>query len=189
MANFTAIYDACVLYPAPLRDFLMELALTDLFKARWTEEIHDEWIKNVLKNRSDLTSERLTKTKTLMNIAVRDCLVTGYQALVPGLQLPDPNDRHVLAAAIRAQADIIVTFNLDDFPMQILSEFGVEPQHPDEFILHLIDLNPAKVCTAIERQRSRLKNPPKTIEEHLDTLLAQQLPQSTATLRQLYFET
>lgn len=77
MANFTAIYDACVLYPAPLRDFLMELALTDLFKARWTDEIHDEWIRNVLKNRSDLTIEKLTRTKNRMNTAVRDCLVTG----------------------------------------------------------------------------------------------------------------
>lgn len=166
----------------------MELALTDLFKARWTDEIHDEWIRNVLKNRPDLTIERLTRTKNRMNTAVRDCLVTGYQAIVPGLQLPDPNDRHVLAAAILAQADVIVTFDLDDFPAQILAQFGIEPQHPDEFILHLLDLNPSKVCAAMEKQRKRLKNPPKTIEEHLDTLLAQKLPQSTATLRQLYFE-
>ena len=81
MANFTAVFDACVLYPAPLRDFLMWLALTDLFKARWTDQIHDEWIRNVLKNRSDLTFAQLTRTKNLMNQNVRDCLVIGYEDL------------------------------------------------------------------------------------------------------------
>jgi hypothetical protein len=82
VANLTAIYDACILYPAPLRDFLIWLALTDLFKARWTDEIHDEWIRNVLKKRSDLTLKQLTRTKELMNSHVRDCLVDGYQALI-----------------------------------------------------------------------------------------------------------
>jgi hypothetical protein len=70
MANFTVIYDACVLYPAPLRDLLMWLAVTDLFKARWTDDIHDEWIRNVLKNRPDLSLEQLTKTKNFMNAHV-----------------------------------------------------------------------------------------------------------------------
>ncbi len=96
--SFTAIYDACVLYPAPLRDFLMWLALTDLFRARWTEEIHAEWMRNVLNNRSDLTKEQLTRTKNLMNANVRDCLVTDYESLIETLVLPDLDDRHVLAA-------------------------------------------------------------------------------------------
>lgn len=82
MSNFTAIFDACVLYPAPLRDFLMNLAITDLFRARWTDEIHDEWIRNVLRNRPDLTNERLQRTRDLMNSHVRDCLVSGYQDLI-----------------------------------------------------------------------------------------------------------
>lgn len=115
MANFTAVYDACVLYPAPLRDLLMWLALTDLFKARWTDEIHDEWIRNVLKQRPDLTLEQLTRTKTLMNSNVRDCLVTGYESIIPSLQLPDAGDCHILAAAIRCNADVIITFNLRGF--------------------------------------------------------------------------
>src|SRR4051794_12566422 len=101
MANFTAVYDANVLYPAPLRDFLMHLALTDLFKARWTNDIHDEWIRNVLKDRPDLTLEQLTRTKELMNAHARDCVVEGYRELIPALELSDPDDRHVLAAAIR----------------------------------------------------------------------------------------
>jgi len=81
MANFTVVYDANVLYPAPLRDFLMRLALTDLFRARWTEDIHDEWIRNLLEVRTDLTREQLERTRELMNANVRDCLVEGYQNL------------------------------------------------------------------------------------------------------------
>ena len=184
MATFTALYDACVLYPAPLRDLLMRLALTDLFRARWTDQIHEEWIRNLLANRPHLTAEQLERTRTLMNSHVRDCLVTGYEPLIEGLALPDPDDRHVLAAAIRTRASVIVTFNLDDFPANVLEPLGVESQHPDEFITHLIDLNPAVVCAAGKRQRASLKNPPHTVEEFLTTLEKQRLPETVARLRE-----
>ena len=115
-----AVYDACVLYPAPLRDLLIRLARTGLFRARWTDLIHDEWIRNVLGNRSDLTAEQLERTRQLMNAAVRDCLVTGYEHRIEDLNLPDPDDRHVLAAALEAQAQVIVTYNLRDFPTSAL---------------------------------------------------------------------
>jgi predicted nucleic acid-binding protein len=183
MANFTVVYDACVLYPAPLRDLLMRLALTDLFRARWTEDIHEEWIRNVLANRPDLTREQLDRTRTLMNENVRDCVVEGYRDLIDSLELPDPDDRHVLAAAIRAHADAIVTFNLEDFPAARLAEFGIEAQHPDEFIEHLIDLNQAKVCASVEDHLHSLRNPPKTRDQYLDTLLRQGLPQTANLLR------
>ena len=101
MPSFTALYDACVLYPAPLRDLLMHLAMTDLFRARWTDQIHDEWISNLSINRPDLKRRQLERTRRLMNAHVLDCLVTGYEGLIDKLKLPDPNDRHVLAAAIR----------------------------------------------------------------------------------------
>ena len=91
------LYDACVLYPAPLRDLLMRLALTDLFQARWTDQIHDEWTRNVLANRPELTAESLARCRRLMDEHVPDCLVTGYESLIPTLSLPDPDDRHVLA--------------------------------------------------------------------------------------------
>lgn len=187
MANFTAVYDANVLYPAPLRDLLMRLALTDMFRARWTDDIHDEWIRNVLESRPDLTREQLERTRGLMNANVRDCVVEGYQSLIPGLELPDPDDRHVLAAAIRANASVIVTFNLKDFPAEQVGQYGVETQHPDEFIAHLIDLNQAKVCAAAEEQRRSLRNPPKTVEEYLETLLKQGLPQTAALLASLCY--
>jgi hypothetical protein len=91
--HFTVVYDACVLYPAPLRDFLMRPALTDLYRARWTELIDDEWIRNVLTSRPDLKLEALERTRALMNTAVRDCLVTGFEHLIPAIKLPDPANR------------------------------------------------------------------------------------------------
>jgi predicted nucleic acid-binding protein len=184
MATFTALYDSCVLYPAPLRDLLMHLALTDLFRARWTNQIHDEWIGAVLRNRKDLKREQLERTRDLMNRHVHDCLVTGYKSLIDGLALPDKDDRHVLAAAIRTRAHVIVTFNLDDFPKEVLEPLGIEAQHPDEFVTHLLDLSPGLVCAAVKRQRESLKNPPKTIDELLEAFARQRLPETVTRLGQ-----
>src|SRR5207244_188431 len=108
------------------------LALTDLFGVKWTDQIHEEWIRSVLANRPDLTREQLNRTRDLMNRHVRDCLVTGYDGLIPCLTLPDPDDRHVLAAEIRGRADVIVTFNLGDFPAAVLAGYRIDAQHPDE---------------------------------------------------------
>jgi predicted nucleic acid-binding protein len=184
MATFTALYDACVLYPAPLRDLLMRLALTDLFRARWSNEIHEEWMRNVLANRQDLTREQLERTRELMNAHVRDAVVSGYEDLVEGIRLPDPGDRHVLAAAIRTRASVIVTFNLDDFPAVDLEKYGMESQHPDDFISHLLDLDPGAVCAAAKRQRSALKKPPMSVEQFLETLAQQRLPETVGRLRE-----
>ncbi|MCW5589153.1 MAG: PIN domain-containing protein [Legionellales bacterium] len=183
MASFIALYDACVLYPAPLRDLLMHLALTDLFQAKWTNQIHDEWIRNLLIKRPDLKREQLERIRELMNIHTRDCLVTGYEKLIPSLTLPDENDRHVLAAAIRSSAAVIVTFNLNDFPVSRLNEFGIEAQHPDDFIAHLIDLAPNIVCSAIQRLRLGLKNPPMSVDEYLRVLKKQKLIKLSLALK------
>ena len=180
----TAILDACVLYPAPLRDFLMHLALLDLFRARWTEEIHTEWIRNVLANRPDLRAGQLMRTKELMNAHARDSLVTGYENLTEALILPDVNDRHVLAAAIQCKANYIVTFNLKDFPTAALQPFRVTAIHPDEFILTLFDLDAERVCDAAERQRKTLKNPPKSKSEYYETLVGNGLVRTVNKLRQ-----
>lgn len=177
------MYDACVLYPAPLRDLLMHVAVTDLFHARWTDAIHDEWTKNVLKDRPDLKPEQLQRTRELMNAHVRDALVTNYEALIDTLTLPDPDDRHVLAAAIRAGASVIVTFNLKDFPEDSLKAYGIEAQHPDDFLSFQLNLAPNIVCTAAKRHRASLKNPPKDVEAYLATLEAQRLAQTVSGLR------
>jgi hypothetical protein len=101
MSGLTVVYDACVLYPAPLRSFLMYLGVTDLYRARWSNEIHEEWMRSVVKDHADITRQQVERIRDLINAHVRDCLISGYEALIPGLQLPDSDDRHVLAAAIR----------------------------------------------------------------------------------------
>jgi hypothetical protein len=111
------------------------------------------------------------------------CLVVGYQDLIPSLTLPDANDRHVLAAAICAGADVIVTYNLKDFPTTTLEQYGIEAQHPDEFISHLIDLAPPVICAAVKRQRMSLKNPPQSVEELLSAYERQGLAKTVAELR------
>lgn len=180
----TAVYDANILYPAPLRDLFIRLAQAGLVRAKWTDAIHDEWIRSVLKDKPHLSAERLSRTRTLMNEAVRDCLVTGYEDLIVSLELPDSNDRHVLAAAVRANAECIVTCNLKDFPPESLSPFDLQAVHPDAFILELLDFAPAEVCTVVKRQQEALRNPPKSLEELFATLEGQGLPQSVARLRQ-----
>ncbi|WP_406850787.1 PIN domain-containing protein [Herbaspirillum huttiense] len=179
---FTALYDACVLYPAALRDFLMCLGLSGCFRARWSRAIHDEWKRNLLINRPDLAKAQLDRTSDLMDRAIPDSLVEGYEALIPGLSLPDADDRHVLAAAIRCGASVIVTFNARDFPHKALAPYGIESQHPDEFVHNLMDLDAAAVTTAAQQQRARLKNPPIEVDTYLDILLRQGLVQTVRAL-------
>jgi hypothetical protein len=183
---FTVIYDACVLYPAPLRDLLIRLASKGLVRARWTDRILDESFRNILANRPDLVPGSLDRTRRLMNRALRDVLVFGYEGLIEGLNLPDPDDRHVLAAAIRAGAQVIVTMNLDDFPESALAPFSVEALHPDEFVIHQIDLAPGLVCSVIAEQAAALKNPQRTMGEVLDSLRGCGLIRSVARLRELF---
>jgi len=184
MSTVVVIYDACVLYPAPLRDFLMHVALTDLYRAKWTSAIHDEWIGNLLKSRSDLDPEKLQRTRQLMDEHVLDCLVTGYEPLIPQLSLPDPDDRHVLAAAIQSGANVILTFNFKDFPPTVLEPYGIAACHPDEFLRHQLDGAPGTVCLAASRHRATLKHPPKDVQQYLVTLAAQGLTQTAEGLRE-----
>jgi predicted nucleic acid-binding protein len=180
----TAVYDANILYPAPIRDLFIRLAQAGLVRAKWTEAIHEEWMRNLLKDNPQLSPERLARTRTLMDQAVRDCLVTGYEELIPSLSLPDPDDCHVLAAAIHAGADVIVTCNLSDFPEETLARFNIEAQHPDDFLVYLFEEAPGVVCAVVKRQRESLRNPPKTAEELLVTMESQGLTQTVARLRQ-----
>jgi hypothetical protein len=180
-STFTAVYDACVLYPAPLRDFLVRLALTGAFRARWTERIHDEWTRALIAKQPE-RQEALARTRHLMNEAVPDCLVEGCEELAKGITLPDPDDVHVLAAAIRCGASVIVTFNLKDFPPSVLQPFGIETQHPDQFADYLYDLHPGAVVEAAKRQRADLKNPPMDVDRYLNNLLRQGLTQTVKNL-------
>jgi hypothetical protein len=166
VSGFIVVYDACLLYPASVRDLVVELARTGLLRAKWTARIHAEWINAAVHDRPELERARLERAAELMNSAVPDCLVTGFESLEAGLSaLPDPDDRHVLAAAIHCGAQEIVTFNLRDFPDDVLRPYGIRAIHPDSFVEHVLDLNPEAVCEAIRRIRRRLVNPPLSVED------------------------
>lgn len=182
MAILTAVFDACVLYPQTLRDLLLNLARTDLFRARWTDQINEEWTRKLLE-KSPGKPDRVARTLALVNQSVEDCLISGYEGLIPTLQLPDPDDRHVLAAAIVGRATAIVTLNLDDFPPDQLEPFGIEAQHPDTFVAHVISLDQEAACAAIRRMRERYKNPPMTAAEYVDSLEKKGLSRSAGLLR------
>ncbi len=139
MSKFSVVFDANILYPAPLRDCLMNLALTDLFKAHWTDKIHEEWI-TALMRQGRFERSKLESVRDLMDKNVRDAKVTNYEDLIENLSLPDQDDRHVLAAAIKCGADAIVTCNLKDFPDSSLKPYSIEKIHPDDFIYYQIEL-------------------------------------------------
>ncbi len=178
-----ALLDACVLYPAPLRDLLMRLAVARLFQPRWSDEIHDEWIRSVLSDRPDVTEESLLRCRELMEEHVPFCLVTDFAWLIPSLTLPDQDDRHVLAAAIHGGAALIVTFNLADFPSSVLAGYSIEAVHPDEFVCRLMDENPDGVISAMRIHRAALKKPPKDSGQYLATLEQCGLKETAGRLR------
>jgi hypothetical protein len=183
MSRYTALLDASVLYPAPTRDLLMQLALTDIYTAKWTADIHREWIEALLRNEPARHRAALERTRDLMDSATRDALVTGYTYLIPSLSLPDPDDRHVLAAAIVGRCDVIVTNNLKDFPYETLSPFGIEAQHADEFLSTHLALAPGLFCNAVSTVRARLKNPPYAVEDYFTILKQQGLLATVAELQ------
>lgn len=185
---FTVVFDACVLYPAPLRDLLMRIAQGGIVRARWSESILEECFRSIRANRPDLPVAALERTRDLMRRVVRDCVVSGFENLIEGVHLPDPDDRHVVAAAIRCGAQTVVTFNLADFPRSALAPMGIEAQHPDAFVLDAIDLAPGAVCAAVSQQAASLKNPPMSIGDVLATLERAGLVRSVARLRELFSE-
>jgi len=181
---FVVLYDANVLYPSTLRDLLIRIAQAGLVHAKWTDQILDEAFRNLTANRPDLDPQRLARTRELMNRAVRDCLVTGYEPLIDALELPDPDDRHVLAAAIKARAQVIVTNNLKDFPPASLEPWDMEAKSPDDFILDQIDLSRETVYGAVQRIADSMTNPPASLADVLAMLERDSLVEASAALRQ-----
>ena len=193
MTVTVAFLDASVLYPAPLRDLLLELAVSDCYRAKWSNAVHAEWIRALLRDRPDIEAARLERTRQLMDAHVRDALVSGFEDLVSAIHLPDPDDRHVVAAAKRGGAAVILTANLRDFPTSALAPLGLVAEHPDGFLTRLCRESPDRFLEALERVRARLQNPPVSHGEHmailqrvgLNTMAAEVLshttPQSTGT--------
>lgn len=166
-AGVVAFLDANVLYPVLLRDVLLRLASHGVFRARWSGRVHDEWMTALSRDRPDIPFERLARTRRLMDEHFQDALVSGYEDRIGSLALPDPNDRHVLAAAIHCGAKFIVTSNLRDFPEATLLEHGVRAEHPDAFLLGRVEVDENAVVAALRRLRLSLHNPAMTPHELL----------------------
>nr|WP_210240351.1 PIN domain-containing protein [Amaricoccus solimangrovi] len=152
------------------------LAQTKLFRARWSDLVHDEWIENLLANRPDLAREQLARTRSLMNAAVPDCLVEGFEALVGGIVLPDEDDRHVVAAAIMTRANVIVTFNEADFPREALEVFRLHTRHPDDFLMDLFSLAPREFTAAVIADFTHYRAPPLSFSDYLAALAKAGVP-------------
>lgn len=174
-AMVTALFDANVLFGARLRSLLMELAVSGLFRAHWSADIHREWMSAVSR-RAGIAVERLETTKSAMDEAVPDALVEGYDSLISMLSLPDPDDRHVIAAAIKCQASVIVTFNEQDFPKDILAAHGLQTRHPDRFILDIAAADSAALLIAARRDIAHYENPRLSVEDYIGGLRRAGLP-------------
>ncbi|MFG1910627.1 putative toxin-antitoxin system toxin component, PIN family [Kribbella sp. NPDC048928] len=181
--SFIVIYDANVLYPNSLRDLLIRVAQAGLVEAKWTDKILDETFRSLKRVRPDLDPAKLDRTRQLMNRAIRDVRVTGYEPLIEVLDLPDPDDRHVLAAAVKARAQVIVTENLKDFPRAQLLPWNIEARSADDFMLDLIDLNQQSVYAQVQRMADAWQNPPGSVDDVLTSLEHVGLLRSVAALR------
>lgn len=165
--SFVVLYDASVLYPIRLCDFLVRVARQDIFQAKWTARILDEMTEAGIRDRPDAEAY-LRKRRRLLMKALRDGEVVGYTELIDALTLPDPDDRHVLAAAIRAHAQVVVTENLRDFPPDVLAGWGIEAQNAAEFIHHAVDLAPERVARAVMEMAEITRKPPQSPLDVLD---------------------
>ncbi|WOP18821.1 PIN domain-containing protein [Raineyella sp. LH-20] len=170
MTRFSALLDACVLVPIALADTLLRLAEAGLYRPLWSDAILDEMVAAVEEIHPDLGDGRARRRSDVMRTAFEDACVTGWEPLLAGIELPDADDRHVVAAAQRGRADIIVTANLTDFPPSILSGFDIEIQHPDEFLLNQLDLDPDRTMRVLHDQSVATRRPSITIHELLRQL-------------------
>lgn len=180
--GFVVVYDACVLYPSTTRDLLIRLAQAGLVQAKRTEAILDETFRAVQRTHPDIAAEQVQRTRELMLGAVRDCLVTGHEPLINILELPDPDDRHVLAAAIRSRAQVIVTDNVKDFPVAALGPWDVQTRTADQFVVDQIHLDKSIVYGEVQRIADSWHSPPGTVADVLDRLQRSGLHQTVALL-------
>jgi predicted nucleic acid-binding protein len=180
--RFVVVLDANVLYPFRKRDVLLRFCQAGLFRARWSRLVLDEWTRNLLAEKPHL-AQSVEAQLDAMQRAFPEACVTGHEPLIEALKLPDPDDRHVLAAAIRCGAQHIVTENLRDFPEDVLAEFAVEAIDADEFLSRTFDLYPAAAIEALKIMRQSYRNPPFSQSEFVFDLTAKGLPKLASRLR------
>lgn len=176
MSAFTVLLDANVLYSLTRTDITLQASRAGIFRARWSEHIHAEWMRNLAANRPDLDPARIERRRAVMDANLLDPLVTGYEPLIPGLTAINEKDRHVLAAAIQGGCSVNVTENITDFPAEALAPHDIEAQHPDVFLIHQMGLDPSRFLAAVKVLRQRMSNPPCAADEYLDKLRKANLP-------------
>jgi predicted nucleic acid-binding protein len=157
---FPAFLDTCVLCPAYLCDTLLRLAEAEAFRPLWSNDVMNELRRNLIKR--DLPSALVDRRIGQMTRSFPDAMVTGYESLIDGMT-NDPKDRHVLAAAVRAHAEVIVTFNLGDFPDPAIKPYDIVVVHPDDFLLDQLDLYPGPTVHALRRQAQAHRREPRTV--------------------------
>lgn len=162
-----ALFDSCVFFSAFRRGLFMRLAMSGLFRARWTRAIHREWIDAVARRYPDVSRSSLEQLSDKMDEHAEGSLVSGFEGLIDGFRLPDQNDRHVLAAAVHGGADLIVTLNLRHFPPELLAEHGLSACHPDEFAMDLLMADSTSVLRAVRADRASLTRPAYSAEEYI----------------------
>ena len=178
-----AVFDACILYPFHLRNLIVQAAVDRLVEARWTDEIHNEWIRNLAADAPAIPFERLQATRRLMNDALPRATVIGYEDLIPAVSLPDPDDRHIVAAAIAAGASVILTWNLRDFPATALKKYGLRRQTPDAFLADLYDQAPDLAVSSLANARRNLSKSRVSASDFIDILNNQKLGQLAKRVR------
>lgn len=183
MARFSALLDACVLVPVALADTLLRVAEQGLYRPLWSTRILDETVAAIEEVHPDLQAGAARRRTDLMDRAFQDASVSGWEGLLPVLSLPDPDDVHVLAAAIVGRADVIVTMNLKDFPQTLLEPYEIEVIGPDEFLLDQLDLAPDLVLEAVRRQAEDSRRPHVDLNALLEHLARCGVPQFAAAAR------
>ncbi|MFD0367737.1 PIN domain-containing protein [Streptomyces sp. NPDC127114] len=179
---FVVVYDACVLYPNVVRDLLIRVALGGMVQAKWSDQILDEMVRALHEQRgTDL--DKLERLRELMNDSIRDVRVTGHESLMEGLKLPDAGDRHVLAAAIKAQAQVIVTDNRKHFPAAALTPWDIEAKSADSFLLDLLGLDDRIVYACVQQIAESRRNPPESVDDVLEQMERSGLRRTAAALR------
>jgi predicted nucleic acid-binding protein len=181
--RFVVVLDANVLYPFRVRDTLLRFAEAGLFRARWSSTILDEWTRNLLAKRPELESSIKSQLAAMEKAFPEGC-VDGAEALVAALTLPDPDDRHVLATAIRTGAEHIVTENLRDFPNEILAPFGISAVTADDFLTSTFELYPGDALSTLGIMRRDYRNPPFTSGEFIFELQRKGLPKLASMLKE-----
>lgn len=180
---YIVVYDANALFGNTQRDLLLRIGQQrHLVQAKWTQQILDEMTRAIRERYPNITEEKAARLEGRINDSVADCLVTGYEPLIPALELPDPDDRHVLAAAIRCGAQLIVTSD-KDFPPESLALWGVKAKHPDDFVLDQISIDSGAVQTCVQQIVDSRHRRPVTFDEVLQELVNAGLPRSIAALR------